>query len=101
VSQVNLHSNLKRIILDASHEKINELRVFNLRNIGPYELSNVIVLTVHLKNEQDLFLLCNKPLSVVKRNSCFGSTVDKDLFIESLVVLTVVVGLENHLGFEK
>jgi len=34
VSQVNLESNFKRIILDTSHEKINEMIVLNLRNIS-------------------------------------------------------------------
>ena len=34
VSQINLESNFKRIVLDTSHEKINEIIVINIRNIS-------------------------------------------------------------------
>ena len=62
------------------------------------EVSIVIILGIHLQNQQYIFSTYQESFSVVLSNPCFSSIINQNLLIVCLVILSVVLRL-NTLEF--
>jgi len=100
-SQVDLESDLERIISHRDTEQVYELFVRNLFQIDLKEVTYVIILTVHLKNLVNLFGRYEESLSIVESYSRLNTIINEDFLIVSLVVLSVVLRFQTKSLFEE
>ena len=55
------------------------------------EMAHIVVLTVHLKDEVDLFCGGKEALPIVHSDTRLNGVVDQDLLVESLCVLPIIL----------
>tara|TARA_B110000285_G_C14925223_1_gene514663 strand:+ start:456 stop:806 length:351 start_codon:yes stop_codon:yes gene_type:complete len=90
IQSVDQHSNLEGVILDANGKQVDELFVSNLFLLGGNKFLIIVFFAVHFKNDVNIVCCDEKSLSVVLGFSVLDrATGDNDLFVVSLVVLSV------------
>lgn len=95
-SMINIHDiyqqpNLERIIFKAQNEKLNKLVMSDFILLCIHEWSNIVFLTIHLKDNENIFSCNQKPFSVVLSNSLLNYifVCYNNLFIICLIVHSV------------
>jgi hypothetical protein len=72
---------------------VNELGVSDLTFICPDELFVIVLLAVHLEDDEDVFSCHQKAFSVVLSHSLLCIVVNHDLFEVGLIVLPIAMAL--------
>lgn len=85
-----MKSNFESIILNGNLKKFNELLMRNLTQVKPQEVIDIVILGVHAKNKIYVLSRYQKSLSIVLSNSLLYSEVNQNLFIEGLVVVSII-----------
>lgn len=99
VSHINMKSNFEGIVPNWDLEQLNKLLVWNLFKIQSEEIVDIIILSVHIQDEVDVFCTDQKSFSVILSHSRFHRKVNEDFFKESLVVLSISLRLESEWFF--
>lgn len=95
-SHVNLKSYFESIIFDRNLKELYELSMRNFFKVQSEKVVHIIILGVHAQDQINIFRSHQKPFSVILSNSLFHTKVNKDLFKESLVVLSVSLRLHGE-----
>ena len=96
VERVNQNRDLERIILQAGDEQVHKLLVRDFVLLGLDKLLIVVLLTVHIEHDVDVFSRNEEPLSVVLSDSLFDCVVDHNLFVVGLVIPPVSTRFERE-----
>ena len=73
----------------------------NLFQVSMQEVGNVVILSIHFKDQKDFFSTYQESFSVVLSNSCLCSIIDQNFFIVSLIVISVLMALDTLQFFLK
>lgn len=89
-----MHTDLVRISFETDAKQIDKLFVRDILKIDFQEVVDVVIFTVHLKNKVNLLSSTKEALPIILSHTRLYGIVDKDLFVECLGVLSVILGLQ-------